>query len=143
MKYFCGKHARQNLVQPGASPQRPLSGMVIVLKPRKEPRKNMTVTIDLPQETERKLQELAARNGKDVVGFVSLLIERVVETNGVELAESSSASDASRAVVTLDEILAPVRAEFESSGMSEEELTNFLTEVRDEARNERRARQAS
>ncbi len=40
----------------------------------------------------------------------------------------------------IDEILAPVRREFEESGMTEEELTSFLTQVRDEVRQEKRAR---
>jgi len=40
----------------------------------------------------------------------------------------------------LDEILEPVRREFEESGMTEEELTRFLSQVRDEVRQEKRAR---
>ena len=41
----------------------------------------------------------------------------------------------------IDEILEPVRREFEESGMTEEELTGFLTQVRDEVRQEKRARE--
>jgi hypothetical protein len=40
--------------------------------------------------------------------------------------------------VMLDEVLAPVREEFERSGMTEDELTQFLTEVRDEVRRDKR-----
>jgi hypothetical protein len=42
----------------------------------------------------------------------------------------------------VEEILAPLRREFDESGMSEEELVGFLTEVRDEVRREKRARKA-
>jgi transcriptional regulator NrdR family protein len=35
---------------------------------------------------------------------------------------------------TRDKLLEALRREFEESGMSEEELTRFLTEVRDEVR---------
>jgi hypothetical protein len=39
----------------------------------------------------------------------------------------------------VDEILDPVRREFDESGMSEEELAHFLTEVRDQVRRGKRA----
>jgi hypothetical protein len=41
---------------------------------------------------------------------------------------------------SLDELLEPVHREFEDSGMSEDELVWFLTDVRDEVRKARRAR---
>ena len=40
---------------------------------------------------------------------------------------------------SLDEVLAPLRDEFDRSGMSEEELTDFLEDAKHEARAERRA----
>ncbi|MDQ3635975.1 MAG: hypothetical protein M3405_15950 [Acidobacteriota bacterium] len=40
---------------------------------------------------------------------------------------------------TIDEILAPVRQEFEESGMSEEELDDFLNGVREKAWQDRQA----
>jgi hypothetical protein len=46
----------------------------------------------------------------------------------------------SRRSKSLDEILDSVRREFEESGMTEDELVRFLTEVRDEVRKERRVR---
>jgi hypothetical protein len=42
---------------------------------------------------------------------------------------------------TIDEILAPIRQGFAESGMTEEELDHFFTEAREEAWQERRARQ--
>jgi hypothetical protein len=42
------------------------------------------------------------------------------------------------ATTPVDEILGPIRREFDEGGMSEEELAHFLTEVRDEVRHERR-----
>jgi hypothetical protein len=41
----------------------------------------------------------------------------------------------------IDEILEPVRREFAESGMTEEELTSFLTQIRDEVRQDKRARE--
>ena len=40
----------------------------------------------------------------------------------------------------MDEILEPVRREFEEIGMTDEGLVQFLTEVRDEVRKEKRLR---
>jgi hypothetical protein len=41
----------------------------------------------------------------------------------------------------LDAILAPFRKEVEESGMTDEELRDFFSEVRDEVRAEKRAKQ--
>ncbi|HEY8503722.1 MAG TPA: hypothetical protein VIL46_04015 [Gemmataceae bacterium] len=79
----------------------------------------MPLTIDLPPETERRLRELAAERGHDAASYVRALIE-------LHLSRPAGP--------TADEALAPVRAEVAASGMSEEELTEFLTEVRDQAR---------
>ena len=40
----------------------------------------------------------------------------------------------------LDEVLAPVRLEFEESGMSEDDLDAFLTSVREKTRQEKQNR---
>jgi hypothetical protein len=48
--------------------------------------KVMTLTITLPLETEKKLQELASQTGQTVEGFVRQLVERAVEeTNGSQV----------------------------------------------------------
>jgi len=49
---------------------------------------------------------------------------------------------ADRKLFPRDEILEPLRREFEESGMTEEELVRFLTEVRDKTRKERRSRKS-
>lgn len=95
----------------------------------------MTITLDLPPETERRLQERAAANGLTVELFIRQVLEREFVDTGGTLA--ASVLERSR---PLDEILEPVRREFEASGMTEEELVRFLDEVRDEARKERRVR---
>jgi plasmid stability protein len=95
----------------------------------------MTITLDLPPETERKLHERAAAHGQTVEVFIRQVLEReVVETGGTRVATVPERSK------PVDEILEPVRREFEESGMTEEELVRFLTEVRDEVRKERRIR---
>jgi hypothetical protein len=91
----------------------------------------MTLMIHLSPETESRLKELAAQRGKDVPAFVHEVLERLAgEANGAR----------PRPARTLDEVLAPVREEFERSAMSEEELTDFLTGLRDEVRREKHLR---
>ncbi len=96
----------------------------------------MTITLSFPPETERGLRERAAASGRTVEDFVRDLVEREV----VAAAAADHAAPVQRRSSPVEEILAPLRREFEESGMSEEELAGFLTEVRDEARNEGRAR---
>jgi hypothetical protein len=94
----------------------------------------MSITLHLAPETERVLKEKAARAGQTLESYIEGLAEREARgTNGVP-------TDARGVRTALDELLAPVRKEFEESGMTEEELTEFLTEVRDEVRREKRAR---
>jgi hypothetical protein len=94
----------------------------------------MTITLNLTPETERKLHDQAAANGQTVEGFICGLLEVVVGDDGTH---SATLPQRSRSI---DEILEPVRCEFEESGMTEEDLTRFLSEVRDEVRQEKRAR---
>ena len=98
----------------------------------------MTITLSFPPETERGLRELAAASGQTVEGFVRDLVEREVGAAAVG-DRAASVQSGSRPG---EEILAPLRREFEESEMSEEDLVGFLTEVRDEARREKRARKA-
>jgi hypothetical protein len=89
----------------------------------------MTLTITPTPQTEQRLRERATLAGQTPEGFVRQLLEQELRTNctGAEACPGS-----------LDAALAPVREEVERSGMSEVELTDFLTEVRDEVRRERR-----
>jgi hypothetical protein len=93
----------------------------------------MTLTIQLAPTTEQRLRERAASAGQTVEGFVQQLLEREVRTdNGTPTPCPGIAA-----------ILRPVQEGFEQSGMTEEELTEFLTEVRDEVRREKRAAKTS
>jgi hypothetical protein len=97
----------------------------------------MTITLTFPPETERGLRERAAASGQTVEGFIRDLVEREVVARG-----GDQTAPVRRGWSAAGEMLEPVRREFEESGMSEEELTQFLTGVRDEVRREKRARKA-
>ena len=73
----------------------------------------MTITIDLPSEVETALQEKASADGKDIQNYIEELLKK----------------QALRP--SLDEILAPVRKDFEESGMNEEDLNEFFDDLRD------------
>lgn len=73
----------------------------------------MTITIDLPSEVETALQEKASADGKDIQNYIEELLKK----------------QALRP--SLDEILAPVRQDFEESGMNEEDLNDFFDDLRD------------
>lgn len=76
---------------------------------------NEQMTIDLPVEVKAALQRKAEATGKDVRVFVQDMIKK----------------QALRP--SLDEVLAPVRQEFEKSGMSEDDLDSFMNTVREKA----------
>jgi plasmid stability protein len=80
----------------------------------------MTITVELPEDTERQLRERAARTGRDVPTLVRELIERSM-----------------KAEPTIDEILAPFRRQVAESGMTDDELNAFFEEARDEVWRER------
>jgi hypothetical protein len=90
-----------------------------------EARQTMTLTIDFPAETERKLLARAAATGKDVA---TLVREAVEEKLGTPLPSFA-------------EILAPVHEDFRHSAMTEAELNTLLEGTLAEARKERRERQ--
>jgi hypothetical protein len=92
----------------------------------------MSITISLPPEAEEKLRRRAVEAGVAPDALARQLLEQAL--NGGE-----PVTPPGRPGATLDEVLAPVREEFERSGMSEEELTQLLTTVRDEVRREKRA----
>ena len=74
----------------------------------------MTVVLELKPEIEEALQEKAKANGFEVNVYVEKLILKDVDRKK-----------------TVDEILAPVRQDFEKSGMSEEDLNEFFDDLRD------------
>lgn len=74
----------------------------------------MTLSIVLSPRAEAKLKERAAAEGKDPVVYASELVEDAVTKP------------------TLEEILAPFRAQVAESGMSDEQLDEFYEELRDE-----------
>lgn len=95
----------------------------------------MTLTLTLTPELEQRLQERAAQCGQSMEGFVLQLVEQeVLGTNGDRAAPEPRP--------TLEEILAPFRREVEESGMTDDELRDFFTEVRDEVRVEKRGRRS-
>ncbi len=75
----------------------------------------MTLTIELPAEVQRKLADRAARVGRTAEAVATELIARGV--NGGP---------------TLEEILAPIRARFKQSGMTDDSLADLVEEVREE-----------
>jgi hypothetical protein len=82
----------------------------------------MTITIDLRPEQERRLAERAARAGQDVVAYVRHLIDRDIDPEH------------------LDAILAPVRRNFEQSGMTDDDLATLVEEVREDIWQEKHGR---
>ncbi len=92
--------------------------------------REMTITISLSPEVEKKLRQRAVQNGQDVEGYVHQLIEKSVVADEIPV----------HAGLTFDEILAPIREEFEASGMSEEEALQLFDEELKAVRQERRRR---
>ncbi len=84
----------------------------------------MILTIELKPETEAKLKNRAVALGFDVDDYVENIIEK--ELNKPK---------------TLDEIFAPVREEFEESGMTEIELDDVIYQARREVYAEKKARE--
>ena len=74
----------------------------------------MTINISLSPEQERRLTERAAQAGQGCTAYVHYLIDRDIK------AES------------LDAILAPVRRNFERSGMTDDDLAALVEEVRED-----------
>jgi hypothetical protein len=85
----------------------------------------MTLTIDLPTETERKLLARAAATGQDVADLIREAVEEKLRTP----------------LPTFAEVLAPVHEDFRASGMTQAELDALLEGTLAEVRKERRDRQ--
>jgi hypothetical protein len=76
--------------------------------------------VRLHSDASEKLKQRAAASGSDVADYAAKLIEDAVTKPGI------------------DEVLAPVREQFARSGMSEDELSDFLEEAKHRRRAERR-----
>ena len=95
----------------------------------------MTLTLTLSPETERKLAACAARVGKTAAELAQQLIEEALGSSGVP--------ETAQVGLTLDEILAPVRQEFERSGMTDDDLAALCEELRQKVWQEKQTRQLS
>jgi hypothetical protein len=84
---------------------------------------DMTITIRLSDDEQRRLAERAARNGRDVADYVRLLIERDIQEPPA-----------------VDQALAPFRRQVEESGMTDDELGDFFEDVREEVWQEKHGR---
>jgi hypothetical protein len=85
----------------------------------------MTLRIDISAEAEARLRDRAAAGSQPVEQAAARLLE-----------------DALRRP-SLDEVLAPIRAEFEASGMTDEQLADVLERAKHDLRAQRRSRLAS
>jgi hypothetical protein len=82
----------------------------------------MTITISLTPDQEKRLAERAARAGQEVAAYVHQLIDHDIQAEN------------------LDAILAPVRRNFEQSGMTDEDLAALVEEVREDIWREKHGR---
>ena len=76
----------------------------------------MTLKIKISGEAEARLKERAAAHGKDPTAYAAEIVEEAV------------------AKPSLDEVLAPLRREFEESGMSDEQLLEQILAAQAEYR---------
>lgn len=79
----------------------------------------MTLVVPVTPRVKAKLQQQAAAEGKDTAAFASQLLEQAVRR------------------FSLDEQLAPLREQFASSGTTDEELVEQITQAREAYRNQR------
>jgi plasmid stability protein len=102
----------------------------------------MTLSLSLAPETEQKLRQRAAEAGQSVERYIEQLVQRdVLGTNGEQSpTPASSPPVAVPSGRTLEELLTPIREEFERSGMTEEELAGLVEDIREEIWQEKQAR---
>jgi hypothetical protein len=85
----------------------------------------MTVVLELKPEIEEALQKKARDNGFEINVYLEKLIEKDIDRTK-----------------TIDEILAPFRREVEESGITDDELDEFMEEIREEVYQEKLAKQS-
>lgn len=78
----------------------------------------MTLAVPVPPHIEARLRQQAAAEGKDPAAYASKLLEQAL---GRE---------------SLDELLAPLRAQFSASRTTDEELVQQITDARTAYRNQ-------
>jgi hypothetical protein len=105
-------------------------------------REAMSVTLNFPPETEKRLRERAAQSGQSVERLIQQLVEREVLglNSGQKVTPTSTEAAASQAGMTLDQILAPVREDFERSGLTDDDLASLVEEVREKIWQEKQTR---
>jgi hypothetical protein len=81
----------------------------------------MEMTISIPDDVAERLEKRAAVSGQTVPAYTAKLVADTVTKP------------------TIDEILAPVRADFAKTGMSEDETTDFLRGQLEAHRREKKA----
>lgn len=75
----------------------------------------MTVTIHLPPDLEKTVQQIATNTGQDVNAFILQAVrEKIARTR------------------TFDEVCAPFAKAVEATGITDEEFDRFFEEVREE-----------
>ena len=82
----------------------------------------MSISIPLSPEAEAKLREKAAAVGEDITAYAAGVLER-----------------SAKQPVSLEEISGPIAEQFQQSGMTEDELSQFLEDAKHEMRRQRRA----
>lgn len=80
----------------------------------------MDVTISIPDHIAAKLRERASASGEGVPAYTSKLVEQAVKGP------------------TLEELLAPVQADFSGSGMTETELLDLGRDLLEKVRSEKK-----
>lgn len=91
----------------------------------------MTITIDLPPDVEASVKKQAANDGLPLEDYVTSLVQEGTQRRyRIDLLAEKP----------FDEILAPVRRNFEDSGMSDKELEGLFTRARKEASRARKER---
>jgi hypothetical protein len=85
---------------------------------------DMSTTISIPTELEQKIAERAASRGLPLEEYVREVLRRDAEAP------------------SLDEILAPVRAQFAASGMTEEDLDALVEKERQSIWDEKQKKKA-
>ncbi|HEV8292517.1 MAG TPA: hypothetical protein VGP94_11370 [Tepidisphaeraceae bacterium] len=79
----------------------------------------MRLNINISSKAEKNLKKRAAAHGKELAAYASQIVEEVATKP------------------TLEELLKPLRKEFESSGASEEQLVEQITAAQKAFRNTR------
>ena len=89
----------------------------------------MTLTIHLSAETTRKLEELAVKSGRSIEVYVEQLLEQKVVANGGQPLNNGRG---------WEEVCTPITDAVSKTAMSDEEVAEFFSGVREEVRADKR-----